>query len=279
MRHEKHQLLKNFPFTSSHLRSTLHFTQPPTPGTTEALLGLINQGRQTRRVSAALPASDAALFVKTQPLNDFKARCRVTWGYPKSDGMFDWPVEELINSFEAWQRGAPVPSLLGFGYRKTRFGITEEFFIISQLLEDHIDAMEWLQEQPDRIESLIRSAFALMLSLHQKSITHMDLWAANIMLSKADTSQAKAIDLENCFFERSRYPSETLGFQFGFFYYRQIYRFITESCYDALVYQALQSFPVLDQEKFAEFYTACKHEKIGRKERREIFLNGKLIIG
>jgi hypothetical protein len=279
MRHEKHQLLESFPFTSSHLRSTLHFTQPPTPGTTEALRELIGQGRQTKRVSAALPASDAALFVKTQPLTDFKSRCRVTWGYPKRDGMFDWPVEELINSFEAWRRGAPVPSLLGFGYRKTLFGITEEFFIISQLLENHVDALAWLLDQPDRIESLISSAFALMLSLHHKRITHMDLWAANIMLSNADTTQATAIDLENCFFEQSRYPSETLGFQFGFFYYRQIYRFITESRYDALVYQALQSFPALDQAKFAEFYTACKHEKVGRKERRKIFLHGQLIIG
>lgn len=221
----------------------------------------------------------ASLFAKIQTLDSIKAKLRVTLGRPLRDGRFDWPVEELLNTIEAKKRGADVPSLIGFGYKKSRLGITEEFFLITRLLDQHIDGLQWLERNPSEVETLIEKSFATLRSLHERSVTHMDLWIANLMFEKQSNRPAKAIDLENCFHSAPKYSSETLGFQFGFFYCREIYRFITEARYDELVTKALDQYENLNLEKFKQFYQASKHKKIGRKERRRIFLNGILDLG
>lgn len=67
-------------------------------------------------------------------------------------------------------------------------------------------------------------------------------------------------------------------FQFGFFYHREIYRFITEARYDALVYAALKAYPAVDKSRFAKVYEESKHQHIGRKERRGVFC-GEVVVG
>ncbi|EJN32785.1 Lipopolysaccharide kinase (Kdo/WaaP) family [Pseudomonas sp. GM78] len=169
-----------------------------------------------------------------------------------------------------------MPALMGYGFKKSRLGIIEEFFIITRLLDQHIDGLQWLERNPDEVDTLIKKSFAALGALHERRITHMDLWAANLMLDEQSSQPAKAIDLENCFHTPPQYPSETLGFQFGFLYHREIYRFITEARYDELAAKAIEAYKHLDPEKFKTFYQAGKHEKIGRKERRRIFLEGVL---
>ncbi|MEX5323035.1 hypothetical protein WCE04_27315, partial [Pseudomonas shirazica] len=67
----------------------------------------------------------------------------------------------------------------------------------------------------------------------------------------------------------------SLGFQFGFFYYREIYRYITEADYDAAVECALaEFFPDVQRVAFNRTYALAKHEEIGRLERRKIFTCG-----
>ena len=99
------------------------------------------------------------------------------------------------------------------------------------------------------------------------------------MVSLQEGGLPKAIDLENCFRATSQHPAETLGFQMGFFYYRDVYRFITESRYDELVERHISGIGHIDRAKFLAVYKASKHEKIGRKERRQIFLSGNLVTG
>ena len=51
------QLVKDFPFTYTHQRSTLHFSTPITPPVADAMKHLLNQARQDKRVSAPVMAS------------------------------------------------------------------------------------------------------------------------------------------------------------------------------------------------------------------------------
>ncbi|MEK2611978.1 hypothetical protein WLF18_23085 [Pseudomonas shirazensis] len=105
----------------------------------------------------------------------------------------------------------------------------------------------------------------------------MDLWAGNVMLCDSQAGAPVAIDLENSFFVPSAFASETLGFQFGFLYLREIYRYITEAKYDAWVDIALSNFaPEIDKAAFRRVYEYAKHEHIGRLDRREIFLTGQV---
>ncbi|WP_415757140.1 hypothetical protein [Pseudomonas sp. LT1P18] len=48
---------------------------------------------------------------------------------------------------------------------------------------------------------------------------------------------------------------------------------------DRLEDDYIRQIPGISKEKFNEVYLASKHEHVGRKQRREVFLNGKLITG
>lgn len=168
--------------------------------------------------------------------------------------------------------------LVGFGHTKSKLGLTREVFLLTELLGELVDGNVWLKNNPDNVEQFIATAFDLLGSLSAKDITHMDFWAANVMIS-TDGNSARAIDLENGFPYRSPFFSETLGFQMGFFYYREIHKFITERHYDVLVEKFIATQGPFDRARFDAVYQLAKHEKVGRKERRDVFLNGKLVIG
>lgn len=269
------------PFNFCFLNTTLHLREEPSTEARQALERLIEKRRERKlsRASAPLAAGDSLLFAKVQPLDTFKAKVRVTLGKSQRNGRFDWPLEELINTIEAPRRGVRMSELKGFGYTKDRVGLIQEFFIITHLLDDHIDGAQWLRHNPSKVEPFIRDAFELLSSLAQRNINHMDFWAGNIMIPQKSETPLIAIDFENCFAKPTVHHSETLGFQLGFFYRRDIYKLITEAQYDALVDEYLKQQPNISLEKFNAVYHASKHEYVGRKQRREVFLSGNLITG
>lgn len=271
-------IYQQFPHTVRYLDSTLFLVKPPSDAKRHALFDLVRNRRAAglERVSEPLKGVEGEVFAKAQPLDSLKAKIRVTLGRAKRNGMFDWPVEEILNTVEAHRRGAPVAPLAGFGYSKSALGLTQEYFIFTELLTQHVNGLSWLENSPDNVRALITLSFDLLRTLHEKNITHMDFWANNVMVNLLPEDSPKAIDLENCFPSRSRHFSQTLAFQFGFFYQREIYRFITESQYDSLVEQELRTYEGIDISAFEPIYRLSKHERIGRKDRREIFSKGTL---
>lgn len=264
-----------YPHTLQHRDTTLHFQSPIEPHTREAFEYLIEQKPTAKRVSAPLDCAVSKLFTKREKLDSLRKKWRVQRGNPKRNGMYDWSLEELINTREAAMRGAPVPKLKGFGYRRSKLGLIQDVFLITELLANHVDGLTMVRENPQAVHHVIESTFELLYALHGQDITHMDLWAANVMLP--EKGRAQAIDLENSFSEPTHYLNETLGFQCGFFYRREIYRYITEADYDAAVECALAKyFPEVERSHFDWVYELAKHEDIGRLERREIFTHGNL---
>lgn len=264
-----------YPHTLRHRSTTLHLQAPIAAHTRQAFERLIEQTASAKRVSAPLPCPQSLLFTKREKLDSLKKKLRMQRGRPKRNGMYDWSLEELINTREAARRGARVPRLVGYGYSRSRFGLMQDFFLITELLSGHEDGLARVRQKPEAVHRVIAAAFELLHALHCQGVTHMDLWAANVMLP--EKGQAQAIDLENSFSGPTAYMSETLGFQFGFFYYREIYRYITEADYDAAVECALaEYFPDVQRAAFNRVYALAKHEEIGRLERREIFTSGVL---
>lgn len=279
-------IVRHFPSTFRHLNAKLYLVEPPASTAARAFKGLIEsrihrRNRKMERVSAPLRGLENEIFAKSQPLDNLRPKIRVTLWRAKRDGMFDWPLEEVINTVEAQRRGAPVARLTGFGYSKSRIGITEEFFIFTELLTSHSNGMDWIQHETNDIEEFIHIAFGLLKQLHDKNLTHMDYWANNVMVSRSPAEQHRAIDLENCFLSSScDHLSEVLGFQFGFFYRRDIYRFITEARYDQLVAEELaRHYSSVDQSRFDSIYPLAKHEVISRRARRDVFLKGTVVTG
>ncbi|MEJ5060910.1 MULTISPECIES: hypothetical protein [unclassified Pseudomonas] len=275
------KLQYDYPVTFTFGNTTLHLNEQPSGEARQALEKLIKKrsAKKLTRASAPLASGETPLFAKVQPLDTLKAKVRVTLGKPQRNGRFDWPLEELANTLEAQRRGVQMPPLQGFGYTKDRLGLTQEYFILTRLLDDHIDGVQWLKRNPEKVKTFILDAFELLGSLSRKNITHMDFWLGNIMIPETTGKPLKAIDFENCFATQTAHLSETLGFQLGFFYRRDIYKLITEADYDRLVDDYVRLVPGISREKFDEVYHASKHEYVGRKQRREVFLSGKLITG
>ncbi|WP_243667073.1 lipopolysaccharide kinase InaA family protein [Pseudomonas brassicae] len=276
MRKGKKKLVDGYPFTFKHQRSTLHLKRPVSASTAKVFTQLLSQERLAKRVSAPLPSGEHALFAKRQVLETLPKKIRFARGTRKRCGMFDWPIEELINTAEAHRRGACVPAVVGYGYTKSRLGLMDDFFIITELLQNYTDGYQWLLAKPEEVERVIAAAFALMFSLNSSGIYHMDLWAANVMMCNDGTAPTCAIDLENCFSATAPFLSETLGFQFGFFYRREVYRYIDEQDYDERVRQALQAYQDVDHPRFCAVYEQAKHQDVGRKERRGAFSQGRI---
>jgi len=264
-----------YSFTLRYGNSTLHLQGPVAPYTRHALEHLVAQPATAKRVSAPLSCARSQLFAKREKLDSLKKKLRIQRGRPKRNGMYDWPLEELINTHEASRRGAKVPRLIGYGYSRSKFGLMQDFFLITELLNEHEDGLARIRKAPEAVQEVMAATFELLFDLHRQGITHMDLWAANVMMPKQ--GKAKAIDLENSFSEPGNFFSETLGFQFGFFYFREIYRYITEADFDAAVECALAKyFPDVERSTFDRVYALAKHEDIGRLKRRKIFTHGVL---
>jgi len=272
-------VLQNFPATLHHRNAKIFTAHPVDQSAQLAIQKLIDTRQPLQdRVSAPLKGMENNLFAKSQPLDSLRPKLRVTLGRAKSDGTFDWPVEEVINTLGAQQRGAPVAGLYGFGYRKSALGLIQEFFIFTKLLDGYLNGLEWLKQERD-IQSLITVSFKLLHALHCKGIVHMDFWANNVMINLDQPTQAKAIDLENCFLTASDYLTEVLAFQFGFYYRREIFRFVIEEEYDRRVSEEVAKYEGIDRHRFNEMYALSKHENISRRARREIFHKGTVVTG
>lgn len=272
-------VLQNFPTTLHHRNAKIFTTHAVDQSVQQAIQKLIDSRQPLKnRISAPLKGMENNLFAKSQPLDSLRPKLRVTLGRAKRDGTFDWPVEEVINTLGAQQRGAPVAGLYGFGYRKSALGLIQEFFIFTKLLEGYLNGLEWLKQERD-IQSLITVSFKLLRSLHGKGIVHMDFWANNVMVNLEQPMRAKAIDLENCFLTASDYLTEVLAFQFGFYYRREIYRFVIEEEYDQRVLEEVAKYEGIDRDRFDEMYARSKHENISRRARREIFHKGTVVTG
>lgn len=274
-------LQQNYPFAFRFLNTELHFREKPCRHIEHSLRQLVTNRRKrdATRMTAIISGSEQLMFAKVQRLDSFKSKVRVTLGTPQRNGRFDWPLEELQNTLHVQERGVETSALLGFGYTSNAMGLAQDYFLITQLLEDHTDGAKWLAEHPEQIETFLQKAFQLLDSLTSKNISHMDFWVGNLMQPSDGQGSLKAIDFENCFSRPTQYLSETLGFQLGFLYHRQVYRFITEARYDGLVREYLKQKPTVSMDNFNKVYQVSKHNHLGRKERREVFLQGRLVLG
>lgn len=221
--------------------------------------------------------SRSRFFVKTEKIDTFPSRMRATFGLQRSEGGYTWLVEELRNSIEAFRRGAPVPKVAGFGYQRRGRRLVQEFFLVSEMLEGHVNGMEWIQRPGIDIESFLLNCFSLFKQLHDREIFHLDLWLANIMVDPTKPDhQLRVVDLENCHIGAAPRYSETLGFQFGFFFFRFVRDYISEARYDELVTAALQAYGEVDEACFAHIYELAKRKPTCRKKRRLLISQGKL---
>ncbi len=240
------------------------------------LISLRGREHLRRCVTRCLSGVRSRLFVKTVEIDSIPSRLRATFGVQRRGSGHIWPVAELINTIEASRRGAPVPRVMGFGYQRRGLRLVRELFLVSELLDSHVNGLHWLEEAGGDIESFLPKVFALFRQLHEREIFHLDLWAANIMLNPEDGGDLRVVDLENCYIGKLPYFPEALGFQFAFFYFRFVKQHISEERYDQLVAEALAAYEGLDMQRFDGVYSTCKHRQTSRKKRRSLILQGVL---
>ena len=269
-----------FPVQHQVAKATINFSAPPETELLDAIARLIEPHRMTRpnRIKGVVADSRRRFFIKVQRIEALPKKLRIALGRPKRSGRFDWPVEELVNSYIAAERGTRTARVVGFGVVKPVLGIVQEFVLLTEYLDDHVNGLQWLQQHPARAPELVKACMQLILDMRSRHLTHLDLWVANVMVPAIEQEPLQVIDLENVFTRSSDFQSETLGFQLGFLYRKELNRFIDERAYDDLVADLLATHEDFDHAAFQRVYTLSKHNKLSHKKRRAIFLEGKLSL-
>ncbi|WP_237881538.1 lipopolysaccharide kinase InaA family protein [Pseudomonas sp. PGPR40] len=269
-----------FPFCHQIAKATLNFSYPPSVAVLDSIASLIEPHYLDRpnRTRQFVGHGECKLFMKVQRVATLPKKLRIALGRPKRSGRFDWPVEELLNTIIAAERGVETARIVGFGVVKARFGIIQEFVLLTEFLEGHLNGLQWLQKHPERVVEFIKGCMNLIVDMRKRGLIHLDLWVANVMVPEKPWSTLRVIDMENVFTRPSDFASETLGFQLGFLYQKEMKHFIDEALYDGLVADFLRECVEIDSAAFARIYTASKHNKFSHKKRRKIFLEGELEI-
>lgn len=224
----------------------------------QTLVNERNSRPMSSRSFGRLCFGQGTYFIKTTEITQLQEQLRMTLGLQRRVGGYGWPVAEVINTSQAITRGLNTPKLCGFGYKRSRLGLIKEVFIVTDWLNEHVNGLEWLQSKKTDPKEFFEYCFQAMLEMHQKNIWHLDLWVGNVMLSPLSPNKLTVIDLENCYIGETGYTSETLGFQFGFLYYRDINKYLSEEDYDSAVSKALEGYKGIDKKRFHIFYSYCK---------------------
>jgi hypothetical protein len=242
---------------------------------------LIAPASHTRpnRVSQLVENGSQKLFMKVQRIKTLPKKLRIMLGRRKRSGRFDWPVEELMNTVMAAERGIHGVRVVGFGTVKPRFGMIQEFVLLTEYLDGYLNGLQWLQKHPEKVELFVKQCMELIVRMNNDGFTHLDLWIANLMVPVNTDDAFRVIDMENVFTCKSAFNSETLGFQLGFLYRKELNRFIDEPRYDILIANFLQDRDDIDLQAFQSIYAPSKHGKYSHKKRRKVFLEGKLQHG
>lgn len=264
-------------FRSKNLTITEH--QPSTHKANE-LLGIVLAHLETREktnrswLSAPFCANGKTFFVKSTELSSLPSRVRATFNLKRQNGLYDWPIAELHNNIKINKIIDQTPALIGHAIRTGRTGLSKDVILIFECLDKHIDGLLWIKKNPHRINELVNSILELIISLNNQGIVHLDLWARNVMLPEDSISPIKIIDLENCAIGHTHYPSETLGFQFGFLFHHTLKNHISEKHYDAIIENKISTLSWLNLEKFSQKYQHFKHAHACRKKRQLIAQKG-----
>jgi hypothetical protein len=227
-------------------------------------------------LSAPTCSNGKTFFIKSTELSSLPSRTRVTFNLKRRNGLHDWPIAELLNNIKINSLTEQAPKLIGHAIRTGRSGLAKDTILIFEYLHDHIDGLLWVKNNPSKTANFITSTLNLITSLNNQGIIHLDLWARNVMLPEKAAAPLKLIDLENCIIGQTDFPSETLGFQFGFLYHHTLKNHITEKDYDFIVKRKISTEGWLDHSKFEKTYQHFKHSHAGRKDRQLIIKFGKI---
>ncbi|MDZ7888479.1 MAG: hypothetical protein U5M72_04150 [Pseudomonas sp.] len=242
----------------------------------EAVLAHLKEREKSNRsrLSAPICANGKTFFVKSTRLTSLPSRARATFNLKRQNGLYDWPIAELHNNIIINKITDQAPALIGHAIRTGRTGLSKDVVLIFECLDKHIDGLLWIKKNPSRINEFVDSMLELIILLNNQGIVHLDLWARNVMLPEDSISPIKLIDLENCPIGHTRYPSETLGFQFGFLFHHTLKKYIDEKNYDSIIENKISALNWLNLEKFSQKYEHFKHAHACRKKRQLITQKG-----
>ncbi|MGE8048804.1 hypothetical protein ACQKPT_10965 [Pseudomonas monteilii] len=66
----------------------------------------------------------------------------------------------------------------------------QDFFLITELLDDHVDGLSIIRATPEAVSAVIEATFELLHALQRRGVTHIDLWVANVMLPEQGKASA-----------------------------------------------------------------------------------------
>ena len=210
---------------------------------------------------------------KRNTYKHYNSMFKITLGLKKSYG-YPGLTNEFINSFAVNQKVNFIPQVLGFGYRRNKFGLVEEEYILFDFIENCRDVDEYLKsEDYDNFQllTIISDAFCALVDA---GFVHLSPHTRNFMLPR-DLSACWMIDVETCALQV--YSREAaLGFFYGVFYRNWGYEYFSSDAFDQYVNkQAVHKHQVQDVDYFIGVYRLFRDEKISRKQRYAYFTDKK----
>lgn len=188
--------------------------------------------RKKRNMNVTAPLHTPTLFCKTQAFKRIKYQASSTLT-ALSLSRSSPAITEIINNLRMAHLDY-IPRMLAYGYKKNSYGLICGTTIATEFLHNCITLKEHLEQYPERRESTIIAALALIESKLDDDVCHLDYWIENILID-TDTSKLWLIDLEYCRFNSKVSRKEKLTFCIGYLYQHKLDKYITSDNYFNIV--------------------------------------------
>lgn len=145
-------------------------------------------------------------LIKVYHFNSSKRRLMVQFNSSKkSNGL----LNELCNYRKIFLRDSShvgIKNIYAFG-RYYRFGILQSELIIMDYVKHEMLLADYIKINKSNIPKMsqvIQSYVQLIVDFYKKGILHSDLHAENILIKELSPMRIKAIDFENCIFDKNK---------------------------------------------------------------------------
>ncbi|MBZ0332623.1 hypothetical protein [Marinobacter sp. AL4B] len=233
----------------------------------EAIANMLH-GEQPK---ASVPWSKGAyspVILKVNALKYSSQRVRALLGIQRH-GRYEWATAEIHTALQ--MQGKPyIPKLYAYGWSKTRFGLPDRIFSITEFLSE-TKSVEEIARDEESSEIALRLALDTFRQAIDDGLLHLDPWAGNCLISD-DQKKCWLVDLEFSKLNSQAPIEHTLGFCCGFFYKGSITKRFTPLEYRGFVADWFsQALPNRNLQLFIEKMDFYMNNHVKRKRRFAAF--------
>lgn len=233
----------------------------------EAIASMLH-GEQPKASVAWSSGASAPVILKVNALKYPSQRMRALLGIQRH-GRYEWATAEIHTALQ--MQGKPyIPRLYAYGWSKTRFGLPDRIFSITEFLSE-TKSVEEIARDGGSSDTALRLALDTFRQAIDDGLLHLDPWAGNCLISN-NQEKCWLVDLEFSKLNSNAPIEHKLGFCCGFFYKGSIAERFSPNEYQRFVSDWFaQALPSRNLQLFTEKVDFYMNNHVKRKRRFAAF--------